>query len=455
MNRGRKSGRKKRAGDGAAALRDLFRQGVRLHQAGKISEARGIYLRILEADPDHPDATHLLGAIACQTGEYERARDLIAKALAIDPGNAEAHCNLGHALQELGRLEDAVSSYRRALAIEPGLAGAHGNLGNALKKLGRLEDAVASYRQALSLKPDYVEALNNLGNALQELGRLEDAVASYRQALSLEPGYAKARRHLANTRKHDAHDDDIKAMEDLYGRPGLGDDHKMHLAFGLGKAYEDLEQYGKAFEFFLEGNRLKRKTFSYDVSREEGKLCRLREAFRATFVRGLGAAGNRSKVPIFVLGMPRSGTSLVEQILSSHADVFGAGELTLVEDTCAGHEGAGDKPWPERVCDFKDEDFHRCGSEYLSALRKQSPPARHIIDMMPGNFERTGFIRLMLPSARIIHVRRHPLDTCFSIFANYFAAHHPYAYDLRELGTYYQSYYEASMAHFRRALAPF
>ena len=241
-------------------------------------------------------------------------------------------------------------------------------------------------------------------------------------------------------------------MEDLYGRPGLGDDHKMHLAFGLGKAYEDLEQYGKAFEFFLEGNRLKRKTFSYDVSREEGKLCRLREAFRATFVRGLGAAGNRSKVPIFVLGMPRSGTSLVKQILSSHADVFGAGELTLVEDTCAGHEGAGDKPWPERVCDFKDEDFHRCGSEYLSALRKQSPPARHIIDMMPGNFERTGFIRLMLPSARIIHVRRHPLDTCFSIFANYFAAHHPYAYDLRELGTYYRSYYEASMAHWRRVL---
>ena len=232
------------------SIRQALDLALRHHTAGRLPQAESIYQQILQAYPKQPVALHLLGVIAHKREKNDIAVDLIARALAIKPDYAEAHSNLGLALQALGRLDESVASYHKALAIKPDFAESHYNLGRALHALGKLDDAVASYHEALTIKPDYAEAHNNIGKALQTLGKLDEATASYHKALALKPDYAEAHLRLAVVGKSSEYDNDIKAMEDTYAMPGFSDEQRMHLAFGLGKSFENLQQHEKAFDFF-------------------------------------------------------------------------------------------------------------------------------------------------------------------------------------------------------------
>ncbi len=421
-----------------------------------MQEAETIYRQVLDINPDHADANHLLGVLLYQVGNHAQAVDLISRAIAMAPDQPLYHSNLGAALQELGRLEGAVASYRKALAIKPDYAAAHNNLGNAHRNLGRPEEAIASYYKALAIKPDCAEVHSNLGHAFRDWGRLEDTVASYREALAIKPDYAEAHRNMAYIKKHSKYDDDVKAMEETYARPDISDKERMHLAFGLGKAFEDLQQYEKAFDFFLEGNTIKRWTQGYPIEEQEIFFNELKEVFDSSLFEKYQSVGCKDEAPIFILGMPRSGTTLVEQILASHPHVHGAGEIgTLSQVASNRFTGLTGAALAEGIRQCDATEFERMGIEYIAAIRKHSKKARFVTDKMPSNFQYIGLIRLILPNAKVIHCRRNPQDNCMSIFKCFFASKNlAYAYDLSELGRYYNRYRDL-MKHWHSVLPGF
>ena len=254
----------------------------------------------------------------------EEAKSHHEKALAIRPDYAEAHSNLGNVLKELDQPDEAIAHYRRALAIQPEFAIAHYNLGIVLDELDQPEDAVGCYEQALAIDPDYAEAHHNLGNVLDELGRREDAIAHYERALALKPGYAEAHRNLARLQPQQ---DRAPEIAKLLSNPSLSKPDAIHCHFALGNIYHDARSFEQAFEQYKSGNTLKRETISYDSRDFSAHVDKLIAAYSEPYFQDAQASGSESELPVFILGMPRSGTSLVEQIVSSHPLVYGAGEI--------------------------------------------------------------------------------------------------------------------------------
>jgi tetratricopeptide (TPR) repeat protein len=419
-----------------------YNLGLALKDLGRLPEAAASYRKALALAPGHAAAHNNLGNALRELGKPEEAAACYRKALAIKPDYAEALYNLGIAMKDRGKLEEAAASYREALAIRPDYAEAHNSLGNALKDLGKLDEAIASYHKALAVKPNYPEAHNNLGNALLHLGKLEEAAECYHKALAIKPNYAEAHRHLAIVNRSSQYSNDIKVMEDIYATPGLDDQQRMHLAFGLGKSYEDLRQYEKAFGFYLTGNAIKRGTIKFSIESVAESFDCLKNLFVADLFGKHLVSGSSDATPIFILGMPRSGTTLVEQILASHPEVHGAGEVNYLNPIVASYfADIVDVRFAESLNRASAQDFSRAGVEYIRKIKEGAESAKFITDKTLMNFCSIGMIKLTLPNAKIIHCCRDPLDTCLSIFKNYFSRDGlDFAYDLEELGRYYKLY---------------
>lgn len=429
---------------------------VLLHEQSSLDEAVAVYHKVLAIVPDYAEAHYNLGNALKDLGKPDEAAACYNKALVIKPDFAEAHNNLGNTLKDLGRLDEAVASCRKALALKPDYAEAHYNLGIMLQKLNELDEAAASYNKALAIKPNFAEALNDLGNTLKDLGKLDEAVASYYQALAIKPDFAEAHRHLSLVKKFTEYDNDIQAMEQSYARPGISDEQRMLLAFGLGKAFEDLRQYEKAFGFFAEGNAIIRRSYSYSIAGHGKVFKKIEELFDAALFARPDSAGWDDNTPIFIVGLPRSGTTLVEQILASHPQVHGAGELELLEQIVSRSFGSADgDAFAENIRQADDGIFERLGAEYINQVRKQAVKTRYITDKMPGNYFHVGLIKMALPNAKVIHCRRHPADNGLSLFKSYFPVRaHYYAYDLAEIGQYY-NFYCGLMKHWHRVIPGF
>ena len=463
---------------------------VQHHNAGRVQQAEALYQQVLNENPKHPTALHLLGVLARDVGQHEVAIKLIKKAIVAQPEFPEAHNNLAVTYKKLGRLDDALMHYRKAVAIDPDNAVAQYNLGNTLKDLGLLDEAVDHYQkatcidsefalahynlgivlgdlgkmeesidcfeQAILFKPDYSKAHFNLGYSQQVLGYLDKSVTSYRAALAHLPSYAEAYRCLANIKKFTKYNQDIQMMEKLYAQSDLNDEQRMHVAFGLGKAFEDLGEYEKAFDFLLTGNALKHKMDNFSIERTAESFEQTKKTFSKSLFSNFVDAGNSDPTPIFILGMPRSGTTLVEQIIATHPDVFGAGELPYVSQIFKSFLSNKRNVDPNIfIHQAKAEDFTQAGEDYVTHLRTHAPSVRFIVNKMPHNFFMIGFIKLMLPNAKIIHCCRAPEDTCLSIFKNYFKdTSHNYAYDLKGLGQYY-ALYQDLMEHWKTVLPDF
>lgn len=363
---------------------------------------------------------------------------------------------LGAIAHQTGENEIAVDLFTKALAIKPNYVGAHINLAAAFKNLGKLEAAIASLKRALAIKPDLAIAHRNLGIAQQALGESDEAMVSFRKALAINPRDGTAHRHLASIKKFSEHDDDVTAMETAWASPGMGDDQKMHLAFGLGKVFEDLRQYEKAFSFFSTGNAIKRRTYDFSIRSVENYFEKLKGLFTEDFFASHKNAGSPDETPIFILGMPRSGTTLVEQILASHPKVTGAGELDYLGRTvdCFFKE-IGQEKFTDGIYQADQSLFSAFGDKYIDMLRNHSSTACFITDKMPGNFFLIGMIKVILPRAKIVHCLRDPVDTCVSIFKNFFTSDAMrYADNLVELGQYYCLYRDL-MNHWQQVLPEF
>ncbi len=295
-------------------------------------------------------------------------------------------------------------------------------MGNVLHDLGEFEGAAACFKRAVSLNPDLFQAHNSLGSALKQQGKFDDAMAHYEQAIAIQPDFAEAHFNRADLKTFRAGDPDLAALESVAVSPDQLPREKMvYIHFALGKALDDVGDYGRAFEHFRQGNALKRREVDYDEATSRQVFRNLTGTVGSSLFKVLEGAGDPSGLPIFVLGMPRSGSTLVEQILASHPQVHAAGELTNLSDVVAGGSGALVRSDPSSASRgaFDANGLRKLGEAYLSSLPPRPAGKTHVTDKAPGNFFHVGLIRLILPNAKIIHTMRDPMDTCVSCFLHF------------------------------------
>jgi tetratricopeptide (TPR) repeat protein len=441
-----------RGPDSAKAHRNL---GLLLLALGRPEEASVELRHALKLAPNDADTHRDLADLLQTLNHHHEAIAHYHKALAMRPGDATTLLHLANGFEQQGRFTEAVAHYERVLAINPDDADGHGHLGNALFALKRPEAAIAHYQTALVLAPGRAEFHNNLGIALQALGDIEEACGAYQRALHAAPRQAAVHLNLANAKPFTIGDPRLCALEALaQDLSALAEEEQIALHFALGKAFADLKAPERSFQHWLAGNALKRRTIAYDEAATLGLFQRIRATFDRELMAQKRGGGAPSPAPVFVVGMPRSGTSLIEQILASHSKVFGAGELEAFPAAVADVLKA---TTPETVASVSHETLRQLGERYLCALTRMAAPTafptERIVDKLPINFLSVGLIHLALPNARIIHVCRDPVDTCLSCFSILFAGPVPYSYELGEIGRYYRAYKEL-MGHWRAVLPP-
>lgn len=430
----------------------LYSLGAIVQRQGRAEEAAGQYRRALEADPRFLPAYNNLGVVLLGLGQAEAAIDTYRKALAIEPDLPDVLVNLGNALRDRDELDEAIDCYRRALDITDRSAQTHYNLGVALKEQGDVEGAIACYRRALEIDPKHAKAHNNLGMALQASGRFEDADASYRTALEIRPGYAMACKNLVSLGRVEPDDPLTGRIEALLEGNELSDGDSRLLHFALGKCFDDTGDYDRAFRHYQAANDIHETRRPFDPGVFTAITDRLIETFGQTFFEAKAGFGSESERPVFIVGMPRSGTTLIEQILASHGQVHGAGELSNFNRMAADLPallGAG-LSYPDCAAAIDRERARGLAQGYLDHLARIGGDATRVTDKMPRNFRHLGLIALLLPRARVIHCRRESMDVCLSCYAQDFLAQ-PFSHDLGHIGLYYREY-ERLMAHWRAVL---
>jgi tetratricopeptide (TPR) repeat protein len=408
--------------------------GNMLQELGRLDEAEASHTQAIAFKPDYADAHYNLGITLEELGRLEDAEASYTQAIALKPDYAEAHNNLGNALQELGRLDEAEASYIQAVALKPDFAEAHNNLGSILKELDRLEEAEANYTQALALKPDYAEAHNNLGVTLQELGRLEEAKASYTQAIALKSDYAEAHRNLTSMKKFVSKDEQYSKMQGLYFNENTSEEQRCHINFGLAKACEDLGDFEQAFTHYNEGNALGKKLLNYDINHDVKLFKQIKFNYSRIVKDSLEPDKlSNNPIPIFIVGMPRSGTTLVEQIISSHSQVTGAGELSFV-DQFGGLIARGSS-------EINTASLLGFRVNYLKKLQNIAKGNLIVTDKMTQNFCFIGLISAAFPEAKIVHVKRNPAAVCWANYKQYFVSKSlGYCFSLDDIISYYRLY---------------
>jgi len=359
----------------------------------------------------------------------------------------------GLAHHQSGQLAEAIACFEQFITVNPDDAAVHNNLGILYLDQGKSDAALASYSRALELAPDdgpiTGDVISNMAILKKEAGDRDGAETLYRRLLQINPEDAETWYNLSGVKTFVTGDPDIAAMEKFRAGSNLPPAVIMHLDFALGKAYGDIGEHDRAFESISSANRLKRETLNFDVARDEERVERIIDVFDAGFFEAHKNQGFEHGRPIFIIGMPRSGTTLSEQILASHTDVFGAGEREFLVRTIG--ECTVGQNWMDAVSNFSGDDLARLGKAYMAKLAALNPQAKRITDKMPRNFFFAGVIALSLPGAKIVHCRRDAMDTCLSNFEHLFPGGQEFTYDQGELGRYYVLYARL-MDHWRAVL---
>lgn len=423
-----------------------------LSTQGRYDEAAAHAQQAIELSPRLIDAYLNLAEVEISRHRHEAALRALDMLAAFAPQHPAALVARAKALKQVERLDEALAFARQGVTVAPQSADAHNTLATVLQALGQTDEALAQFEQAAQL-PGAVaeEALVGRAALLMEAGRKDEALAAFDQALKAFPGSVQALAGRADARTFKSGDPDIEALEACLTegeRRSLTDRISAH--FALGKAYLDIKDPQRAFHHLDAGNRQKRATFTYDDAVSGQWMERVAATFTPELIEQFRGAGEQSELPVFVVGMPRSGTTLIEQIVSSHPQVTGAGELSALRLVA---DGSG--PFPETVKGLAGEGaagyFRQLGQAYLSRVTPLAEGRARLVDKMPGNFLYAGLIPLILPGARIIHIRRDPVDTCLSCYTKLFGGEQQFTYNQSELGRFYRRY-ERLMAHWREVL---
>lgn len=453
------------------------------------AEALSCFKLAIKQRPVYAEAHYNLGLCHEALNDTEAAAQCFREAIRLRPGYAEAHGHLGHIFAAAGELSKATSHYARAIEAKPDYVDALNGLGNALLDQENFRDNYAEaekcYRESLRYRPDIPEIHMNLALALQDQAKYEEAEAHYHRALELKPDYEDAVAGLATllerkgefaasdavlrplvekgtnninvanayaavARHVDRRQDAVTLLEHCVGNATVAR-QRMEAFFSLGKLFDEMRDPEKAFDYYRQANSLEAGRF--DAKQTERDFDQLMTVFSRSGMATMPRASNHSRLPVFIVGMPRSGTSLVEQILASHPEVYGAGELGDIHKITTLLPGmiSPAAPYPQCVGSLGKKSLDQTAQAHLERLMEFSPTARRVTDKMPHNFLGLGLIDMLFPAARVIHIMRSPMDNCLSIYFQHFNTFHPYASDLADLGVYYRQYLRL-MAHWRETL---
>ena len=445
---------------------------IALYTHGNFEEAIDAIKDLNEKYPNEPILFNIVGACYKSLGQLDAALKMFEIAVTINPNYAEAYYNLGLVARGKDNFNLAIKSYRSAISIQPNYPDAHNKLGNIFKELDRLNDAIESYEWAIAYKHDFFQAQNNLGLAhcqinqhllaikyfeeairinpeyldahfnlaitFKELGQKDKAISFFERVIQIDSNNCEAYRNLATSKTFLEDDSEIKAMELLIKQKNLVVNDEISLNFALAKVYEDLGNLSKQFEFLDKGNQLRKKDINYSLEKDQARFLLIKKIFKSS-PSPLKINRNSSIIrPIFILGMPRSGTSLVEQIISSHQDVYGAGELKSIA-SCS-------SPLLNQFAEtqsksFSKKELNTFRNEYLESLSRFNTPKKIITDKMPLNFQYIGLILSAIPEAKIIHVKRDPMATCWSNFKYFFPSKgNGFSFNQEDLAGYYAIY---------------
>ena len=450
--------------------------------------AENVCRQILKAAPEYHPAYHELGLLAADKGQLPHATQLVSQAIALNDGiyvyhrnlcelyrrlgslekavasgqrattlkedDIDAHYNLGLALADSGLMQEAADSYYRALALNPKHGLSWNNLGATLEKLGNESAAEEAYSRAVQLDQRHHEAQNNLGAIYSVQGKLDEARTCFEKAIEATPGFISPHYNLPSLKVYDKDDPHLKLLEEMALTTGANQslDERIRLSFALGKAREDAGNHDTAFVAYENGNRLKHNRLSMDERKADGNLAKIMEVFDQPFFEARTKPALSDRTPVFIVGLPRSGTTLIEQILASHPEIYGGGELSELREVLATPSGVtAGRTFIEYAADLSMVEFETLGHEYLERVWALSPRSRFITDKMPANYFFIGMIHLIFPDAKIIHSVRDPIDSCFSCYARLFNETMEFAYDLGTLGRYAVRYLRL-MRHWHEVL---
>jgi tetratricopeptide (TPR) repeat protein len=415
--------------------------------AGEPDRAERLLNAHLAARPAGAEALQMLAEALARQSRLPEAAARLARALELEPGRDGARFALADVLFRQQKATEAMALLETLLAADPHAPACRNLMAACLGMVGEYEAALALYEVLLADFPKQPRIWLNYGHTLRTVRRRDEATAAYVRCIALAPGLGDAYWSLANLKTAPITAEVEAQMAAQLARPELADDDRLHLHYALGKAQEDRGDHAAAFANFDAGAALRRRQLRYDAAGTTALMRRSKALFTPGFFAERAGGGSPSDAPIFIVGLPRSGSTLVEQILASHPAVEGTMELPDIALIAAGL-GREDRPYPEVVADLSAADLSALGETYLerTAIHRRLGRAR-FIDKMPNNFHHLGLIRLILPNATIIDARRHPLGSCFSAYKQHFAYGHAFSYDLVDLGAYYRDYVEL-MAHF-------
>lgn len=420
--------------------------------AGRLREAEEITRKVARKNPDDINAIRLLAKIAVKATAYEDAEKLLRRILSKSPRFNDAMHDLAKVLKETDRINEAIEWLEKSAIVEPNNPYTFYMLAGNLAAASRTEEAIEKYQKALSLRPNQPGVLLGLGHVLKTVGRKAEGIQAYREAIEHKPTFGEAYWSLANLKTYRFADTEIEAMEEQLNNPQLSTDESVQFNFALGKAYEDRKQFEKAFSHYQHGNEQQRMEVYYDPVQTESMHDDIIDVFSREFLKESSGHGCADNSPIFIIGLPRSGSTLIEQILSSHPLVDGTSELPDLGRvaTSIGGRGKG-MTYPRGFRRLEKPEFGALGEMYIKRTRKYRHGAPYFTDKMPNNFPAVGLIHLILPNAKIINATRHPLDACLGCYKQHFAKGQTFTYDLAELGEFYLEYRRV-MNHWHRVL---
>ncbi len=423
---------------------------------GKLAVAERLLRDYLKMRPDDVAALRMLAETGTRLGRYGDAETLLARTLALAPDFTPARYNYAMVLHRQNKYEAALTQIDLLLNKFPDHPAYRALKGAALGQIGEYDGAIACYEAILKTHPDQPKGWMSYGHALKAVGRQSDSIAAYRKSIALAPALGEAYWSLANLKTFRFTPDEIAGMRSALARSDLGDEDRYHLEFSLGKALEDEHHYADSFAHYAAGNALRRKAVVYDADETSDHVRRSKALFTPEFFAARAGEGNPAPDPIFIVGLPRAGSTLIEQILATHSAVEGTMELPDIIGIARRLSGRRARSeasaYPEVLAGLSAEERHALGAEFLERTRLQRKLGKpFFIDKNPNNFAHAGLIHLILPNAKIIDARRHPMGCCFSAYKQHFARGQAFSYDLSDLGRYYSDYV-ALMAHFDAVL---
>ena len=430
-------------------------QGVELQRADQHDEAIEIFRDVLRKSPNNVNAMrHLAKSLWHSKKSVDDAEALLRRATQIADDFTGAWLTLGGLLMDLNKFVDAIRAFEKATKLEPDNAEAWAGLGLAYGRAMYSDKAVKAYEKALEIRDDVPNTLSSYAWELKTIGDQEGALQAYRRAIELKPNFGPAYWSMANLKIFKFAGDEIDAMLRQVEREDLTEVEDIHFRFALGKAMEDKQDYEQAWHFYHTGNQRQRMTVEYEPSEFEKRQAATRKVFNKELLHKRAGVGYDVRDPIFIVGLPRSGSTLVEQILASHSQVEGTSELPVlgrITESIGRYRTDGVR-YPEGVADLRDRDLRAYGREYIeSAQRHRVTDKPRFTDKLPNNFPMVGFAHLILPNATIINTRRHPFDSCLGAYKQLFGQGQNFTYDMLDLAHYYQQY-DAMMKHWHEVL---